>query len=150
MASVEQRELCLPMAEDEPKTGDCIEPRSEACSSLIARVLERENLIRALKQVKRNKGAPGIDGLTVDQFPAYLRQYWPTVRQQLQDGTYRPKPVRRVEIPKADGRMRKLGIPTVLDRFIQQAIAQVLHSDWEQHFHDHSYGFRPGRSAHPS
>lgn len=91
---------------------------------------------------------PGIDGLTVEQFSAYLRQYWPAIRQQLQDGTYRPKPVRRVEIPKADGRMRKLGIPTVLDRFIQQAIAQVLQSDWDQHFHEHSYGFRPNRNAH--
>ncbi len=128
--------------------GDCVEPRSETCSSLMVRVLDRENLIRALKQVKRNKGAPGIDGLTVEQFPAYLRQYWPTIRQQLQDGTYRPKPVRRVEIPKADGRMRKLGIPTVLDRFIQQAIAQVLQVDWDPHFHDHSYGFRPNRNAH--
>jgi len=148
MASVEQFELRLPLAEDEPMAGDCIEPRSEACSSLMVRVLDRENLIRALKQVKRNKGAPGIDGLTVEQFPAYLRQYWPGIRQQLQDGTYRPKPVRRVEIPKADGRMRKLGIPTVLDRFIQQAIAQVLQIDWEPQFHDHSYGFRPCRNAH--
>ncbi len=148
MASVEQRELCLPMAEDEPMAGDCVEPRSETCSSLMVRVLDRENLIRALKQVKRNKGAPGIDGLTVEQFPAYLRQYWPAIRQQLQEGTYRPKPVRRVEIPKADGRMRKLGIPTVLDRFIQQAIAQVLQVDWDPHFHDHSYGFRPNRNAH--
>jgi group II intron reverse transcriptase/maturase len=114
----------------------------------MARVLERDNLIRALKQVKRNKGAPGIDGLTVEKFPAYLKQYWPVIRQRLQDGTYRPKPVRRVEIPKPDGRMRKLGIPTVLDRFIQQAIAQVLQADWDEYFHDHSYGFRPKRSAH--
>ncbi len=114
----------------------------------MARVLEQENLICALKQVKRNKGAPGIDGQTVEQFPAYLKQYWPEIRQQLQDGTYRPKPVRRVEIPKPDGRKRKLGIPTVLDRFIQQAIAQVLQTDWEEHFHEHSYGFRPQRSAH--
>ena len=148
MAPVEQRELCLPTAEGEPVAGDCVEPRFQTSSSLMARVLERENLIRALKQVKRNKGAPGIDGLTVDQFPAYLRQYWPTIRQQLQEGTYRPKPVRRVEIPKPDGRTRKLGIPTVLDRFIQQAIAQVLQADWDAYFHDHSYGFRPGRNAH--
>jgi group II intron reverse transcriptase/maturase len=114
----------------------------------MARVLERENLIRALKQVKRNKGAPGIDGLTVEQLPTYLKQYWPVIRQQLQDGTYRPKSVRRVEIPKPDGRIRKLGIPTVLDRFIQQAIAQILQADWDEYFHDHSYGFRPKRSAH--
>lgn len=148
MAPVEQRELCLPAAEGELTAGDCVEPRSRANSSLMARVLERENLVRALQQVKRNKGAPGIDGLTVEQFPVYLRQYWPTIRQQLQEGTYRPKPVRRVEIPKPDGRRRKLGIPTVLDRFIQQAIAQVLQADWDEHFHDHSYGFRPGRNAH--
>ena len=147
MAPVEQRELCLPKAEGEPVSGDCVDSRSTASSSLMARVLDRDNLVRALKQVKRNKGAPGIDGLTVDRLPAYLKQYWPTIRQQLQDGSYRPKPVRRVEIPKPDGRTRKLGIPTVLDRFIQQAIAQVLQADWDEHFHDHSYGFRPNRSA---
>lgn len=148
MAPVEQRELCLPMAEGEPEAGDCAEPRSRAISSLMARVLERNNLIHALKQVQRNKGAPGIDGLTVEQFPAYLKQHWQGIRQQLQAGTYRPAAVRRVEIPKPDGRTRKLGIPTVLDRFIQQAIAQVLQADWDGHFHDHSYGFRPGRNAH--
>ena len=148
MASVEQRKLCLPMAEGELMVGECVESRSTTVSSIMACVLERENLIRALQQVKRNKGAPGIDGLTVEQFPAYLKQYWVVIRQQLQDGTYRPKPVRRVEIPKPDGRTRKLGIPTVLDRFIQQAIAQVLQADWEEHFHDRSYGFRPNRSAH--
>ena len=148
MASVEQRELCLPEAEDEPSTGDRIEPRPTACSSLMARVLERDNLVRALKQVKRNKGAPGIDGLTVAAFPDYLKHYWASIRMQLLAGTYRPKPVRRVEIPKPDGRKRKLGIPTVLDRFIQQALAQVLQADWEEAFHAHSYGFRPRRSAH--
>jgi RNA-directed DNA polymerase len=148
MASVEQRELCLPEAEDEPSTGDRIEPRPTACSSLMARVLERGNLVRALKQVKRNKGAPGIDGLTVAAFPDYLKHYWASIRMQLLAGTYRPKPVRRVEIPKPDGRKRKLGIPTVLDRFIQQALAQVLQADWEEAFHAHSYGFRPRRSAH--
>lgn len=120
MASVEQRALCLRLAEDEPSTGDRIEPRSTACSSLMARVLDRENLMRALKQVKRNKGAPGVDGMSVDAFPGYLKHYWVSIRTQLLAGTYRPKPVRRVEIPKPDGRMRKLGIPTVLDRFIQQ------------------------------
>ena len=148
MASVDQCELCLPVAEDEPSTGDRIEPRLTACSSLMARVLDRDNLVRALKQVKRNKGAPGIDGMTVDVFPDYLKHYWALIRTQLLAGTYRPKPVRRVEIPKPDGRKRKLGIPTVLDRFIQQAIAQVLQADWEEAFHAHSYGFRPRRSAH--
>lgn len=148
MASVEQLELCLLAAEDELNTGDRTEPRPTACSSLMARVLDQENLMRALKQVKRNKGAPGVDGLTVDAFPAYLKCYWVSIRDQLLAGTYRPKPVRRVEIPKPDGRRRKLGIPAVLDRFIQQAIAQVLQADWEEVFHMHSYGFRPGRSAH--
>lgn len=148
MASVDQLELCLPEAEDEPGTGDRIEPRPTACSSLMGRVLDRDNLVRALKQVKRNKGAPGIDGLTVDAFPDYLRRYWVSIRTQILAGTYHPKPVRRVEIPKPDGHKRKLGIPTVLDRFIQQAIAQVLQSDWEEVFHAQSYGFRPRRSAH--
>lgn len=129
-------------------SGDRSEPTPKACSSWMARVLERNNLIRALKQVKRNKGAPGIDGMTVDQLPDYLKHHWSRVRRQLLEGTYRPKPVQRVEIPKSDGRMRKLGIPTVLDRFIQQAIAQVLQTEWDGHFHQHSYGFRPNRNAH--
>ena len=111
-------------------------------------MLERGNLQRALKQVRRNKGAPGIDGMTVDDLPEYLRHHWPALRAQLLAGTYRPKPVRRVEIPKPDGKTRPLGIPTVLDRFIQQAIAQVISAQWEPHFHPHSYGFRPQRSAH--
>ena len=136
------------VAEDEPVAGDCTEPRSTRQTSLMVHVLERDNLVRALKQVKRNKGAPGIDGISVDQLPDYLKQHWPVIRQRLLDGTYRPTPVRRVEIPKADGRMRKLGIPTVIDRLIQQAIAQVLSLHWEEHFHDNSYGFRPKRSAH--
>jgi group II intron reverse transcriptase/maturase len=114
----------------------------------MARVLSRDNLNRALKQVRRNKGAPGIDGMTVDALPDYLRQHWPAIRQQLLRQTYRPKPVRRVTIPKASGGSRPLGIPTVLDRFIQQAIAQVIQQAWEPRFHPHSYGFRPGRSAH--
>ncbi|MCK7569161.1 group II intron reverse transcriptase/maturase, partial [Marinobacter xestospongiae] len=110
--------------------------------------MSRDNLNRALKQVRRNKGAPGIDGMTVDELPDYLRHHWPAIRQQLFRQTYRPKPVRRVTIPKANGGSRPLGIPTVLDRFIQQAIAQVIQQDWEPRFHPHSYGFRPGRSAH--
>lgn len=134
--------------EDESMAGDRTEPRSTKHSSLMAQVLARDNLIRALKQVQRNKGAPGIDGVTVEQLPDYLKRYWPVVRQRLAEGTYRPKPVRRVEIPKPDGRMRKLGIPTVVDRLVQQAIAQVLSKQWETHFHDNSYGFRPQRSAH--
>jgi group II intron reverse transcriptase/maturase len=111
-------------------------------------VLERTNLQRALKQVRRNKGAPGIDGMTVNELPQHLKQHWPDIREQLETGRYRPQPVRRVEIPKPDGSCRGLGIPTVLDRFIQQAIAQVLSPQWEPHFHRDSFGFRPNRSAH--
>jgi len=111
-------------------------------------VCERENLKEALRQVKVNKGSPGVDGMTVVALSDYLRQHWPAIREQLLNGTYEPKPVRRVEIPKPDGGVRKLGIPTVLDRFIQQAVMQVLQRQWDRTFSDHSYGFRPGRSAH--
>jgi group II intron reverse transcriptase/maturase len=115
---------------------------------MLDKVLERVNLHRALKQVRQNKGAPGIDGMTVDALPKYLKEHWPSVRQQLVNGRYRPQPVRRVEIPKGNGKTRPLGIPTVLDRFIQQAMAQVISAQWESRFHPHSYGFRPNRSAH--
>jgi len=115
---------------------------------LMEAVCERENLKDALRQVKANKGSSGVDGMTVVALPDYLRQHWPAIREQLLSGTYEPKPVRRVEIPKPDGGIRKLGIPTVLDRFIQQAVMQVLQRRWDRTFSDHSYGFRPGRSAH--
>src|SRR5438132_4020194 len=111
-------------------------------------VCERANLKEALRQVRSNKGSAGVDGMTVDQLGGYLKQRWPAIREQLLNGTYEPKPVRRVEIPKPDGGVRKLGIPTVLDRFIQQAVMQVLQRRWDSTFSDHSYGFRPGRSAH--
>src|SRR4249920_1416103 len=110
---------------------------------------ERANLKKALRQVRRNKGSAGVDGMTVDQLGDHLKQHWPVIRGQLLNGTYEPKPVRRVEIPKPDGGgVRKLGIPTVLDRFIQQAVMQVLQRRWDPTFSRHSYGFRPGRSAH--
>jgi len=115
---------------------------------LMEEVCERENCKQALKRVKANKGSAGVDGMTVQQLPEYLKQHWPAIREQLLSGTYKPQPVRRVEIPKPDGGVRKLGIPTVLDRFIQQAVMQVLQSRWDRTFSDHSYGFRPGRSAH--
>src|SRR5713226_971446 len=108
-------------------------------------VCERENLKAALQRVKANKGSPGVDGMTVIGIKDYLKQHWPAIREQLLNGTYEPKPVRRVEIPKPDGGVRKLGIPTVLDRFIQQAVMQVLQRRWDRTFSDHSYGFRPGR-----
>jgi RNA-directed DNA polymerase len=93
---------------------------------LMEEVCERENLKAALRRVKANKGSPGVDGMTVIGIKDYLKQHWPAIRGQLLSGTYEPKPVRRVEIPKPDGGVRKLGIPTVLDRFIQQAVMQVL------------------------
>jgi RNA-directed DNA polymerase len=115
---------------------------------LMEAVCERENCTQALKRVKANKGSAGVDGMTVQQLPEHLKQHWPAIREQLLSGTYKPQPVRRVEIPKPDGGVRKLGIPTVLDRFIQQAVMQVLQGRWDRTFSDHSYGFRPGRSAH--
>ncbi len=115
---------------------------------LMEEVCERENCKQALARVKANKGSAGVDGMTVQQLPEYLKQHWPAIREQLLSGTYKPQPVRRVEIPKPDGGVRKLGIPTVLDRFIQQAVMQVLQRRWDGTFSEHSYGFRPGRSAH--
>ena len=134
--------------QDEPAAGSPRQPESIYPQALLAHLLDRANLQRALKQVRQNKGAPGIDGMTVDELPDYLKHHWLEIRTQLEAGTYRPQPVKRVEIPKPDGKTRPLGIPTVLDRFIQQAIAQVVSAHWEPHFHRHSYGFRPGRSAH--
>jgi RNA-directed DNA polymerase len=103
---------------------------------------------RAWKQVKANHGAPGVDNMAVDQFAEVARSQWPDIRQALETGTYKPLPVKRVQIPKPTGGMRPLGIPTVTDRLIQQAIAQVLVPIFDPDFSDHSYGFRPGRSAH--
>jgi RNA-directed DNA polymerase len=116
--------------------------------SLMEEVCERENCEQALKRVKANKGSPGVDGMTVHELPGFLQQHWPVIREQLLSGTYKPQPVRRKEIPKPDGGVRKLGIPTVLDRFVQQAALQVLQKRWDRTFSEHSYGFRPGRSAH--
>jgi RNA-directed DNA polymerase len=115
---------------------------------LMEEVCGRENCKQALKRVKANKGSAGVDGMTVQQMPEYLKQHWPAIREQLLSGTYQPQPVKRVEIPKPDGGVRKLGIPTVLDRLIQQAVMQVLQDRWDGTFSDQSYGFRPGRSAH--
>ena len=114
---------------------------------LMEEVCERENLKAALQRVKANKGSPGVDGMTVVGIKDYLKQHWPAIREQLLNGTYEPQPVMRVEIDKPDGGVRKLGIPTVLDRLIQQAVMQVLQRRWDRTFSDHSYGFRPGRSA---
>jgi RNA-directed DNA polymerase len=125
------------------------EPERPANTSrIMEEVCERANLKEALRQVTGNKGSAGVDRMTVDQLGGYLKQHWPAIREQLLNGTYEPKPVRRVEIPKPDGGVRKLGIPTVLDRFIQQAVMQVLQKQWNSTFSQHSYGFRPRRSAH--
>jgi RNA-directed DNA polymerase len=125
-----------------------IEGRAVPLGPLMEAIVERSNLKKALAQVKRNKGAPGVDDMGVDALVAHLKEHWPTIRAQLLDGTYKPQPVRRVEIPKATGGIRPLGIPTALDRFIQQAVMQVLQADWDRTFSAHSYGFRPQRSAH--
>ena len=115
---------------------------------LMEEVVERDNLLTALRNVKRNGGAPGVDGKTVKELPEYLKRQWPKIRRQLVSGTYVPLPVRRVEIPKPGGGIRQLGIPSVLDRFIQQALMQVLQREWDATFSKSSYGFRPKRSAH--
>ena len=115
---------------------------------LMEEICQAENCKQALARVKSNKGSPGIDGMTVEKLSDYLKQHWPKVREQLLCGTHKPQPVKRVEIPKPDGGMRKLGIPTALDRLIQQMILQVLQRSWDPTFSTHSYGFRPGRSAH--
>lgn len=108
----------------------------------------RENAIGALKRVRRNKGSPGIDGMTLDELEPYLREHWQELRQQLLAGTYRPRAVKRTLIPKSGGGMRQLGIPTVLDRFVQQLLLQVLQPMFDPTFSEHSHGFRPGRRAH--
>ena len=124
-----------------PESPAVVGPRMEE-------VLDRENLRKALRAVRRNKGAPGMDGMTVDELPAHLEEHWPALRDRLLGGTYTPQPVRRVMIPKVSGGERPLGIPTVVDRLIQQAVLQVLQRQWDPTFSEHSYGFRPGRSAH--
>jgi RNA-directed DNA polymerase len=145
-------------AEGEARSAAAHEPEARTAKASLERpavagpsmeaVVERENLKTALAQVRRNKGAAGIDGMSVDDLPNYLKERWPAIRAQLLDGTYKPQPVRRVEIPKASGGIRLLGIPTVLDRLIQQAAMQVLQADWDPTFSETSFGFRPKRSAH--
>ena len=123
------------------------ESRAET-ERLMEEVVERENLKEAWQRVKANKGSPGVDGRTVHGLPDYLKEHGPAIREQLLGGSYQPQPVKRVEIPKPDGGVRKLGIPTVRDRFIQQAVMQVLQRRWDRTFSARSYGLRPYRSAH--
>ena len=147
------------LAED---TGEAPRPAAEGTESLAAKrriespaigeqlmeeVCERENCKQAWARVKANKGSAGVDGMTVQELPEHLKQHWPAIREQLRNGTYGPQPVKRVEIPKPEGGVRKLGIPAVLDRFIQQAVMQVLQRRWDRTFSEPSDGFRPGRSA---
>lgn len=129
---------------------DMVECDRESLASerLLEEVLEKENLERALKRVKANRGAPGVDGMTVEELPRYLRDNWSSLKVALINDAYRPRPVRSVDIPKPDGGVRKLGIPTVLDRFIQQALLQILLPHYDPRFSPYSYGFRPGKNAH--
>lgn len=125
------------------------EPSRPEEPTLIDAVVERENMTRALRRVQANKGAPGVDGMTVDELLPYLHQEWPRIKEELLNGTYKPAPVRTVEIPKPGGKgTRMLGIPTALDRLIQQALHQTLSPIFEPNFSEYSYGFRPGRSTH--
>lgn len=137
--------------EDEGTEATAVGCRPESSVStveLMEEVCERENLKAALRRVRRNKGGPGIDGMTVEELRGFLKEKWTEIREELLSGQYEPQPVKRVEIPKPGGGVRKLGIPTVLDRFIQQAILQVLQPRWDPTFSECSFGFRPGRSAH--
>ena len=122
-------------------------PEEETTLNVLERILSRENMIAAYKRVRSNKGAPGVDGMTVDALRTYLNDHWAFVKAEILDGTYCPQPVRRVRIPKVDGTQRELGIPTVLDRLIQQAIAQILSALYNPQFSDSSHGYRPGRST---
>ncbi|OPY59428.1 MAG: Group II intron-encoded protein LtrA [Pelotomaculum sp. PtaU1.Bin035] len=122
--------------------------REESSTYLMEQVVERNNMFQALHRVKSNKGAPGIDGMTIESLGPFLKDHWPRIREQLLNGTYQPKPVRRVEIPKQDsGGVRLLGIPSVLDRLIQQALLQILDPIFDPMFSPYSYGFRLGRKA---
>ena len=144
-------------AERESSAGVCVSPRMDETDTtdeqthednLLEQILTWENMERAVKRVKSNKGAEGVDGMTVGDLDEWLADNADALLQRLQDGKYRPQPVRRVEIPKDNGKTRPLGIPTVVDRVIQQAIGQVLSPLYESQFSDQSYGFRPGRGAH--
>jgi len=150
LAFPEESRGAAPMAFEGGTESELAKRRAESPTTeqWMEEVCERENCKQALRRVKANKGSPGIDGMTVEQLSGHLKEHWPAIREQLLSGTYTPQPVKRVEIPKPDGGVRKLGIPTVLDRFIQQAVMQALQRSWDGTFSEHSYGFRPKRSAH--
>ena len=142
------KEFGLPAETGDALTSGSATERPVGEERLMENILERGNLLRALKRVEQNKGAAGVDGMTVEELRPYLRKHWPAVSEQLLSGSYYPEVVRRVEIPKLSGGKRKLGIPTSLDRFIQQAMLQVLQERWDPTFSEASFGFRPSRSAH--
>jgi RNA-directed DNA polymerase len=150
-ASAERVGAAFGEADGDPISGEASGPRhgnENTGSALLQAVLTRENLKQAFKRVRANKGAAGVDGLDITQTALHLATAWPVIREQLLSGAYRPSPVRRVMIPKPDGSQRELGIPTVTDRLIQQALLQVLQPMLDPTFSEHSYGFRPGRRAH--
>lgn len=124
------------------------ETSSADSNNLMEKILSRENMFMALKRVEKNKGSHGVDGIKVDELRPFLKQNWLSIKESILKGKYKPSAVRRVEIPKPDGGIRLLGIPTVLDRLIQQAMAQILTEVFDPHFSDNSYGFRPRRKAH--
>lgn len=140
-------EARVELARDEARPA-CQQQKGLGRDDMLKQVLSRENMAAAWKRVKANKGSAGVDGLTIEQTAEHLREHWPRVRKELIAGKYQPQAVRRVEIPKPTGGMRELGIPTVLDRLIQQALLQVLQPLIDPTFSEFSYGFRPGRSAH--
>jgi RNA-directed DNA polymerase len=148
IASGKQLLLSLAPPEDEARPRLRRKDAPVCLPNLLERALERSNMFRALLRVRRNQGAPGVDGMTIGELPGHLRKHWPEIRASLLDGSYRPQPVLRKEIPKPGGGVRELGIPTVLDRLIQQALAQVLQAEWDRTFSRFSFGFRPQRSAH--
>lgn len=144
----ERGERISPMAEAGAEVGTAADGQTKAEGRRqMDAVVERSNLWQAYERVMRNKGAAGVDGLTVLEFKAWLQQHWPSVKAALLAGDYMPAAIRKVEIPKPNGGVRTLGIPTVLDRLIQQALLQVLQPEFEPEFSEHSYGFRPGRNA---
>src|SRR3972149_139094 len=128
-------------------SSECESPASSSATGLMEALCSPQNMSEAMRRVIANKGAPGVDGLTVRELADHWKRHGPTIVSQLLSGTYQPVPVQRVEIPKPDGGVRKLGIPTVVDRMIQQALVHALQPIWDPTFSEHSYGFRPGRSA---
>ena len=145
--SGQRREVKLPLTDQRAEQSPA-QDEGKSSAGLWGQIWANQNVVRALERVERNSGAAGIDGKTVEELRPYLREHWLEIRKTLDEQTYKPQPVRRVEIPKPDGGVRLLGIPSVVDRFLQQAIAQVLTPLFEPIFSPHSYGFRPGRSAH--